>query len=232
MEPIVSRRSIAIRTAAAALLASIGVLSALAARDVLAWRGQTKQADVAVAAFSPDLGAWRPHTWLPTGASEWLVGAGDDVEFGRALQSFQLFRGHRQWGLFVVSGVNNDYTKLAQRTLELARLELTFDTIARSSQRAEVRSRAQQLHAILLFQHLILQGTEVKSMLARTIVDMARAVRLDPTNATAKYDLEGLLYLYSPLSNGEPPELVRKKNSGPNSGRGGSPGSTLNAGGF
>jgi hypothetical protein len=232
MEPLVSRRSIGIRTAAAALLACIGVLSALAARDVLAWDDQTKHADVAVASFSSDLGAWQPHTWLPTGASQWLVGAGDDVEFGHALQRFQLFRGHQQWGLSVISGVNGDYQKLARRTLELARLEFTFDRIAHSPRRADVRSRAQQLHAILLFHHLILQGTEAKESLARAIVDMAKAVRLDPANPTAKYDLEGLLYLYSPLANGEPPELARKKGTGPDSGRGGSPGATLNAGGF
>jgi hypothetical protein len=232
MEPVVSRRSIVIRAAAAALLACIGVLSALAARDVLAWRGQTAHADVAVASFSPDLGAWRPHTWLPAGASQWLVGAGDEVEFGRALQRFQVFRGRQQSGLFAINGVNSDYTKLARRTLELAKLEFTFDQIAHSSRRADVRSRAQQLHAILLFQHLVLQGSEAKSTLARTIVDMQKAVRSDPTNATAKYDLEGLLYLYNPLSNGDPPELVRRKSNGPDSGAGGSPGASQNAGGF
>ena len=61
---------------------------------------------------------------------------------------------------------------------------------------------------------------------------MWRAVRIDPTNATAKYDLEGLLYLYSPLSNGEPPQLIRRKGTGPDSGAGGAPGASQNAGGF
>jgi len=228
-----SQRAIVIRAAAVALLTGIGIVSALAARDVLAWRGQTAHADVAIASFSPDLGVWRPHTWLPAAASEWLVGAGDDVEFGLALQHFQVFRGHQQWGLFVMNGVNDEPNVFAHRTLELAQLEFKFEQIANSSRSAELRSRARQLHGILLFQHLILQGGDAKTTLERTIADFTQAVRLDPGNETAKYDLEGLLYLYKPLSNGEPPPLLRQRsNIGPDSGGGGSPGSSAGAGGF
>lgn len=228
-----SPKSIVIRSAAVAVLACVGVLSAIAARDVLAWPGQTARADVAIGSFSPDLGVWRPHTWLPAAASEWLVGAGDDVEFGRALQHFQVFRGRQQSGLFVFNGVRDEPTKFAHRAIELAQLEFTLEEIANSQQRTEVRSRARQLHGILLFQHLILQATDAKIALERTIADFWKAVRLDPTNASAKYDLEGLLYLYQPLSNGEPPELKkRKSNTGADSGGGGSPGAGQNAGGF
>jgi len=233
MESLVTQRAIVIRTAAATFLAGIAVVSALAARDVLAWRGQTAHADVAIASFSPDLGVWRPHTWLPAEASEWLVGAGDDVEFGQALQHFQVFRGPQQWGLFVTNGVNDQPNVFARRTLELAQLEFTFDQIANSSRSAELRSRARQLHAILLYQHLILQGGDAKTTLERTIADFTDAVRLDPGNATAKYDLEGLLYLYKPLSHGVPPPLLRQKSSaGLQGGSGGSPGSSGGAGGF
>jgi hypothetical protein len=233
MEPVMSGRPVAIRAAIVAFLVCIGVVSALAARDVLAWRGQTARADVAITAHSPDLGVWRPHTWLPAGISEWLVGTGDDVEFGQALQHFQAFRGDKQWGLFVANGANGDANTFARRTLELAQLELQFDQLARSSRPADLRSRARQIHGILLFQHLILQGNDAKTTLVRTIADFTDAVRLDPENATAKYDLEGLLYLYSPLSNGEPPPLPNKQsNTGPNSGGGGSPGSSGGAGGF
>ncbi len=228
-----SGRPVVIRAAIVAFLAWIGVVSALAARDVLAWRGQTAHADVAISSHSPDLGVWRPRTWLPAGLSEWLVGTGDDVEFGQALQHFQVFRGDQQWGLFVANGVNDDPSNFARRTLELAALEFQFDHLASSSRSAELRSRARQLHGILLFQHLILQGGDAKTTLERTIADFTEAVRLDPENATAKYDLEGLLYLYKPLSNGQPPPLLnRQSNTGPNSGGGGSPGSSAGAGGF
>jgi hypothetical protein len=233
MEPVVSSRAVVLRAAAATFLVCVGIVSALAARDVLAWRGQTARADVAIASFSPDLGVWRPHTWLPAAMSEWLVGAEDDVEFGQTLQRFQLFRGHQQWGLFVLNTFSSEPTELAHRTLDLARLEFAFDQIARSERSAELRSRARQLHGILLFQHLILQAGDAKATLERTIADFTEAVRLDPGNATAKYDLEGLLYLYKPLSNGAPPPLLRQRaNTGPDSGGGGSPGSSAGAGGF
>ena len=140
MEPVVSNRVIVVRAVATIALACIGLVSAFAARDVLAWRGQTAHADVAIASFSPDLGVWRPHTWLPAGASQWLLGTGDDVEFGQALQHFQVFRGHQQWGLFVANGGDGDPTVFAHRTLELAQLEFTFDKIANSS-----RSRPAEL---------------------------------------------------------------------------------------
>ena len=233
MEPSVSGRPVVIRAVIVTFLACIGVVSALAARDVLAWRGQTARADVAIAAHSPDLGVWRPHTWLPAGVSQWLAGTGDDVEFGQTLQHFQVFRGDQQWGLFVANGANGDPNAFAHRTLELAGLELKFDQLARSSRSAALRSRARQLHGILLFQHLILQGGDAKTTLERTISDFTEAVRLDPENATAKYDLEGLLYLYKPLSNGQPPPLKqRQASTGPNAGGGGSPGSGGGGGGF
>jgi hypothetical protein len=233
MEPVVTSRAIVIRTSVAAFLACIGIVSAFAARDVLAWRGQTAHADVAIASFSPDLSVWRPHTWLPAGASEWLVGAGDDVAFGQALQHFQVFRGHQQWGLFGAGGVNDQPNVFARRTLELAQLEFTFEQFADSSRSAQLRSRARQLHAILLYQHLILQGGDAKTTLERTIADFTQAVRLDPGNATAKYDLEGLLYLYKPLSNGKPPPPPKNTSStGASNGQGGSPGSSGGAGGF
>jgi hypothetical protein len=233
VEPIVSGRPVVIRAVIVSFLVCIGIVSALAARDVLAWRGQTAHADVAIAAHSPDLGVWRPHTWLPAGVSQWLAGMGDDVEFGQTLQHFQVFRGDQQWGLFVANGANDDPNKFARRTLELAALEFKFDQLARSSRSAALRSRARQLHGILLFQHLILQGGDAKTTLERTIADFTEAVRLDPENATAKYDLEGLLYLYKPLSNGEPPPLKnRQSNTGSNAGGGGSPGAGGGAGGF
>src|SRR5439155_15660061 len=170
--------------------------------------------------------------WLPAAVSQWLVGAGDDVEFGQTLQRFQLFRGHQQWGLFVLN-VSTGPTELAHRTLELAQLEFKLDQLARSSRSAELRSRARQLHGILLFQHLILQAGDAKTTLERTIADFTEAVRLDPGNATAKYDLEGLLYLYKPLSNGKPPPPPKNSSStGASNGQGGSPGSSGGAGGF
>src|SRR5205823_12370499 len=104
---------------------------------------------------------------------------GDHVEYGHALHRSQLCPCHQQWGLFVLN-VSTGPTELAHRTLELAELEFKLHQIARSSRSAELRSRARQLHGILLFQHLILQAGAAKTTLERTIPDFTEAVRLDP----------------------------------------------------
>jgi len=209
------------RGVAVGVLLCLAVVLALAGRDVLAWRGQTKRAEVGVAQFSHDLGIWQPHTLLPTAASRWLLGTGDDVAFGRALQRFQILR------------QNGDTSLNAGNGLPLADTELKLDQIVHSHDRIDVRGRAQQLHAILLFDQLQLQGIDAKTVLERSIADFQAAVRLDPRNATAKYDLEVLLFLYKPIAAGDPVELVRhQSNRGQDTGGGGSPGATQAAGGF
>jgi hypothetical protein len=209
------------RVLAVIALIGLAVVLALAAVDVLSWRGQSKRADVAVARVSRDLSVWQPHTMLPTGVSRWLLGTGDDVAFGRALQRFQILRS------------NGDQSLAADSGIELANEELALDQIVHSHQRKEIRGRAQQLHAILLFNQLLLQGIDAKTVLERSIDEFRKAVRIDPSNATAKYDLEVLLFLFNPIAAGDPVELARhQSNRGTDSGGGGSPGSTQGTGGF
>lgn len=217
--------SVALRLAAVVLLGTVAILLVLAGRDVLAWSGQTDRANVAVARFSGDPGVWEPETVLPTAVTRTLLGAGDDVEFGRALQRLQRLRGRGRT------------TPYFPPKLELARLELAFDEIGRRSGRADVRARAQQIHALLFFQQLLLQGSSgdaLVSALERTIVDLQRAVRVDPENAEAQFGLEWLLDLYRPISIERPGGLLvyRGAKLGSASGGGGSPGTAAGAGGF
>jgi hypothetical protein len=221
MERVVTRREVIVRAGATCVLVGVGVVLALAGSDVLAWRGQTQTAETAVERYSSDPRVWKPSTVLPAGVSKWLLGTGDDVTFGRALQRFQRLRRNGEQSLSANNGI------------ELANVELTLDEIVHSHDRAEVRGRAQQLHAILLFHQLLLQGIDAKTALERSIADFQQAVRIDPSNATAKYDLEALLYVYRPIAQGEAVPLVRhKSNRGQDSGGGGSPGATQQAGGF
>ena len=224
MERRVSRRAIVLHSAAAFLLICVALLLALAGRDVLAWSGQTERANVAVARFSQDPAVWQPSTWLPLAVSRSLLGAGDDVEFGRALQRLQVLRGRGDEELFVGSAA------------KLARLELVFDQIARSSGRAVVRARARQLHALILVQQLLLQGGSgdtVAVTLERAIADLQSAVRIDQTNTDAQVDLEELLALYKPIALERAGELERRAaRYGNEGGGGGSPGVSEEAGGF
>lgn len=242
MEVRVSLGTVALRGAAALLLVALAVVLALAAHDVFAWRGQTARANVAVASFSSDPGVWQPGTWLPVGASRSLLGTGDDVRFGRALQRLQILRGR------VSCPVSGDLPRVNvsgqqpsacatfdPSRVELASLELAFDNISRSKVARSVRSRAQQLYALVLFQQLALQGgNSGVDALTTAIAGLQHALRTDPANAEAAYDLEALLELYRPIAVEQASELARRRGTrGDTGAAGGSPGAgAVGAGGF
>jgi hypothetical protein len=234
-----NERSLVWRGAAAGLLALLAVLLALAAHDVHGWSGQNARADVAVARFSKDKNVWQPRTWLPAAVSRSLLGASDDVRFGRALQELQLLRGRPRPLINVGQPVDpsNPAVPFNPPALDLATLELTFDEIAHGHGRADVRSRATELHGILFFQQVLLQGAASGdgglAALERAISDLEEAVRIDPTNEEAQYDLEWLLNAYRPIAIERAGQLsVRDARRGDTAGGGGTPGLTLVAGGF
>ena len=184
-----SRTRIAVHVAGAAALVLLAGVLAVLGRDVLAWRGQTERTDVAIAHFSRRP-VGEPGTWLPVALSRTVLAAGDDVRVARALQGVQRLR------------AAGDPNRFDPPALQLAKLELTFDEIADGSDPAAIRSRARQLHALLLFQQLVLQAGSgsASTALDRTIAELQRAVRLDPENAEAQYDLETLLLIYKPMT--------------------------------
>ncbi len=185
-----SRVSTVARVGGGVALLCFAVALALLARDLRAWHGEAERTDVAIA-HSSKSPVGQPHTWLPVAASRFVLGAGDDVRVARLLQGVQRLR--------VSSGPANRFDPSA---LELARLELAFDEIAHGAGPGPIRSRAQQLHAILLFQQLTLQGgsASAATALERTIAELQRAVRLDSENAEAQYDLETVLLIYEPVA--------------------------------
>ena len=217
-----SRPRMAAHVAGAVGLVLVAGVLALLGRDVLAWRGQTERTDVAIAHFSRrPVGA--PDTWLPVALSRTVLAAGDDVRVARALQGVQRLRAAA------------DPDRFDPPALQLAKLELAFDEIADGSNPAGIRSRARQLHALLLFQQLVLSAGSgsASTALDRTIAELQRAVRLDPENAEAQYDLETLLLIYKPIATEIAGERVyRQTNRGNIGAAGGSPGATGETGGY
>jgi hypothetical protein len=218
----VSRTRIAVHVAGAAALVLLAGVLALLGRDVLAWRGQTERTDVAIAHFSRRP-VGEPGTWLPVALSRTVLAAGDDVRVVRALQGVQRLR------------AAGDPNRFDPPALQLAKLELTFDEIADGSDPAAIRSRARQLHALLLFQQLVLQAGSgsASAALDRTIAELQRAVRIDRENAEAQYDLETLLLIYKPIATeiaGE--RAYQRTNRGNIGAAGGSPGAAGETGGY
>jgi len=217
----VSGTRVVLRSVGAAVLVLIAVALALLARDALAWRGQTERANIAIAHYSQH-DVSQPRTWLPAALSRDVLGASDDVEVIRALAGVQRLR---------VSGGPRD--RFDPPALDLAKLELELDEIATGHGTAEVRSRARQLHAILLFQQLVLGVGSASTALDRTITELRSAVRIDSSNVEAQYDLESLLIIYKPIAIELAGELAYRRTSRGNiGGAGGSPGNTGETGGY
>ena len=211
-----------VRVAVIAALVAAAVMLALVGRDALTWRDQTDKAGIAVAASSPDLSVWEPSTVLPTGVSRWLLGAGDDVSFGRALQRFQLLR----------TGGGDSFFRRNRRA-ELAQAELDLDQLAATAKTARARSLARTLHGILLYGQLRTQ-TDPLTLFQRVTEEFRKAIHADPSNAAAKYDLNAILGVFTPVAiaatQGDIPE--KGAQSGSHTGAGGSAGNITGGGGF
>jgi hypothetical protein len=221
VEGSVKGRSQVLRAGAAAALLACAVVLALAGIDVLRWRLIDARARVGLAIGSHDRRIFEPATLLPVGVSRWLVAAGDDVEFGQALQrwsvvKFQAFKG-----------------PAAQA--DVGRAELALERLSSShalSKRA--RGDAISLHAILLFEELGAQAStnNVQTAIDRGAEEFRRAIRVDPSNPYAKYDLEVMLRapppgsLFSPRP-GTPPLKGSSKGVRGGAGAGG----TISSGG-
>ena len=233
-----SRLQIAARGAGGLFLVCLAVVLALAARDVLAWRGQTARANIAVTRFSRDPGIWEPHTWLPAAVSRTLLGTGDDARFGRALQRLQVIRGPALCGQASTIFFGRNQAPCGTfdpSRIKLASLELAFDNVGRSAPRRSIRSRAQELRTLVLFQQLALQGQNAQvDALTQAIAGLQQAVRTDPDNAEAAYNLEAALNLYRPIAVEQATELPHHRgNRGDTGAAGGSPGAgAIGAGGF
>jgi hypothetical protein len=155
-----------VRALCAVVLAAVAVVAVLLARDLNSARRALAQGD-AVYAVTPGRATWTPPTALG-GTAEALLGTRDDIRMRRALQRYA-----------VAAAVPNRLdTALERQTLR----SQAATALADAAHGAHA-SQADTLLGVLAF------ATSADEALA----DFANAVRADPTNDAAKYDLELLL---------------------------------------
>jgi hypothetical protein len=160
-------------------LAVLAVLVALLAADVRSWPAAFGSGD-ALEAASPSRASWTPSTHLG-GLTQNLLGLEDDLQLRRALQLY------RESG--AVPQRLDD--ALAVETARAAAQE-GLTSAARGSP-PEGASQALTLLGILAFRSVAAGGGANQTDAA--LADLTDAVRLDPGNELAKYDLELLLRL-------------------------------------
>lgn len=167
------------RLALAALLAAGAIVAALLAHDARSVGSALRGGDVVYAA-TPARAGWTGATIFGS-AAQTLTGAGDDIAARQALQQYV------------------DVSKLQLRLdnavdIESARghVQDLLERVAREAPSAR-SSQALTLLGILAFRAAA-SGT-AQSQVDAAISDFTDAVRADPTNADAAFDLELLLRL-------------------------------------
>jgi len=168
-----------LRLALAGALAVLAVLAALAASDVRAWPAALADGDAAYVA-TPSRATWTPHTRLG-GVSEAALGVRDDVELRQALQ---LYVDAAKLHLRLDNAVDVESAR--------ARAQDVLEQVARAGD-PQRTSQVLTLLGILAFRASAAGGAQ--SQLDAALSDFTDAVRADPTNEQAAYDLELLLQL-------------------------------------
>jgi hypothetical protein len=167
------------RVAAAVGVTALGLACAVLAADVRSWKTSLPGGD-AIYASSPSKTWWTPHTRLG-GLSADLLGVNDDVAARRALQRYAAAA-----NLSLRLRLDN---ALAVQSVR-AQAQDALTRVAASSDGAHA-GQALTLLGVLTF-----GGTATgaqQDQVDAAASDFADAIRADPSNSTAKFDLELLL---------------------------------------
>jgi hypothetical protein len=163
------------RLVAGGVCLGLAALATLMARDVWSWQTALRDADLRAEVRRVDGSTWSADTALPFGVARRVLGIDDDLAY-RALLS--------RASDLVASRPSTD-RPLRQLPVEVAleRLEAGADT-ARASQAAN-------LLGVLVYNRAAQPGPQPPEQ--KALREFQNAVRLDPSNETAKRNLELVL---------------------------------------
>jgi hypothetical protein len=180
------RRALVVGGGLLAIAASVALF--VLALDVLRWRNHVEAADLRFAAGAGTAGMWEPDTILPAGTSRSLLALDDDLDHRRAVQRFRVSR------VGEPARSQDDVARRGRLEAELARLD-------RSDPDAARRSRVANLQGALALELARDDQGQQAVLLRRSADGFRRAVRLDPANEDAKYNLELVLRLLEQAEN-------------------------------
>jgi hypothetical protein len=167
-----------------AILLVLALFAALVARDAAAIRRGFEGGDLAFKAQPAAERLWKIDTRVPY--STRAFGVEDDLLYRRALRAFAVDarRGENPY----------DFDRPAFR----AEAQATLSGAEESALAAPLRSKAASLQGVLTFEEAIADPVNGPALMRQVVGDFERAVRIDPSNEEAKYNLEYLLRLMDP----------------------------------
>jgi hypothetical protein len=168
------------RLAVAVALLALAALLALLASDVLHWRHALRSGDREFAGNAAGA-TWNASTVLPLDPARGLLGLDVPLRFRAAEQSFA-----------AVQAAGAGYDNGLSETRSRGELEAQLAALARSRDRA-IASAADNLLGILTFTDSSQAGPVAPAPVDQSVADFQAAVRLDPANVDAKFNLELLL---------------------------------------
>ena len=166
-------------------LLALAVLAGLVARDAAAIQRAFDRSDLAFEAQPAAERLWKIDTRLPHARR--LLGVEDDLLYRHALRAFAV-DARRAENPY-------DFARPAFR----AEAQATLGSAERSTSLAPaLRSKAASLQGVLTFEEATADPVNGPMLIKRSLDEFARAVRIDPTNEEAKYNLEFVLRLMDP----------------------------------
>jgi hypothetical protein len=165
-------------------LLALALIAVLVARDAAAVQRAFGRSDLAFEAQPAAERLWKIDARMPF--VEQGLAIEDDLMYRRALRAFAV-DARRAENPY-------DFSRPAFR----AEAQATLISAERSELAAPLRSKAAMLQGVLTFEESIADPVNGPTLMGRAQADFTRAVRIDPSNEEAKYNLEFLLRLMDP----------------------------------
>jgi hypothetical protein len=156
----------------------VAVFLILLATDVLRWSNALQASDVRYRAHASAAGLWQIDALVPGDPGRSMLGIDDDLALRKAVRSLELSR--------LASRAHYKPQLIVQRADAEARLE----TLASGGGDRTQRSRAAELLGVLQLASPTNNPQQRSAFLLKAVANLQKAIKLDPSNDEAKYNLE------------------------------------------